>query len=1145
MAAICTSCSHPNPPGFRFCGKCGTALSGSGERAAPGAPSPLQPAEPRSYTPAHLAARILTGRSALEGERKQVTVLFADVAGSTAIAEKLDPEDVHGIMDRCFRILLDEVHRYDGTINQFTGDGVMALFGAPVALENAPERALRAALGIQSAIRLYAKELAAARGIDFKMRIGINTGPVVVGKIGDDLRMDYTAVGDTTNLAARLQTAAEPGSILAAENTVRLAGSRFVTRSLGPLQLKGKSEPVVAQEILRLSARPPLVAVSDRGLTPLVGRASELATLESIFAQAAAGRGQMAFLVGDAGIGKSRLVYEFRRRLAARDVTWLEGRCVSFAREMPLLPILDVVKASFGIEEADGEATIVGKVQQGVDVLAPELRALVPYVLHLLAADPGDPSVAAMEADARRFATFDALKRLTLAGAARRPLVVLIEDLHWIDQPSEEYLAYIADAVATSRVLLLATYRPGYRTSLAEKSYSTRLALQPLSPDDTAAMAAAMLETSRFPSEIRELIANKAEGNPFFIEEVTKSLLEIDALRRTPDGLVLNRELSKIVIPDRIQDVIMARIDRLPEGPKRAIQIASVIGREFAARLLERVGQLGQRLDKLVGELRALELIYEKAGVPELAYMFKHALTHDVAYQSLLVQRRRELHRTIGNAIEELYADRLPEYVETLAHHFHQAEDWAKAFPYLVRAGEKAVASYANAEAVYFYDRALVAAGHVEVQPSELVRIHEARGRAHFVLSNFSESVTAFAQALELASDDRDRARIQAAQAESQIWAHEFDAAMDTAHSAIALGERTGQIEIVGQATNTISITQAVRGDLASAKANADRAAEIARQTGNVQVGGQSVTLQSLFKNWRGEYASAIAELKPILAQFRDANLLVAAAQVASHYTITLGGAGEYAAFLEESKRAIALCETIGDRVWRARQWNTRGWVLGELGALDEAEEANRRSLEFAHELGAFKMVTELVANAEANLADLAIARGDAAAAEPHLAAVGAILADRRNEWMAWRYGMHYRTSAAELAIARGDLGRAHEHLDSCLATAERTSSRRYSVRARRLLGSLRLVEGNVAGAEALLAEVVEEAGRLGNPTQRWQSLLAYGRVLHVLGRPEDAAAAWQQALAIVESIAGSLPADVRDAFRRSSGYLAAAELAS
>ncbi|MGH7818494.1 MAG: ATP-binding protein, partial [Candidatus Binatia bacterium] len=657
---------------------------------------------------------------------------------STALAERLDPEEVHDLMDRCFAILLEEIHRYEGTVNQFTGDGIMALFGAPLALENAPERGLRAALGIQAAVLRYGEELERTRGITFRMRIGVHTGPVVVGKIGDDLRMDYTAVGDTTNLAARLQQAAEPGAVLASDHTVKLVEGRFVTRPIGPLALKGKSQPIAAHEIVRARARIPLVA--GRDLTPLVGRSPELATLEALFERAAAGRGQIAFVVGEAGIGKSRIIYELRRRLDDRDMTWLEGRCVSFAREIPLLPITDVVKASFGIEETDGEATIIAKIHDGIERMFPEIAPTEALFRQFLAVDPGDTSVAAMDGQARRFALFDALKRMTLAGAARRPLVVLIEDLHWIDQPSEEYLTYVADALATARVLVLCTYRPGYRSPLAERSYATRIALQPLSAVETGAMAEAVLETQRFPPEIRDIIARKAEGNPFFVEEVAKSLLEMGALRRTEEGLVLNRGLSEIEIPDTIQDVIMARIDRLEEHAKRAIQIASVIGREFAVRLLERVAELGGRFDKLVGDLRSLELIYEKSGVPELAYMFKHALTHDVAYQSLLVQRRKELHRTIGRAVEELYADRLGEYSEVLAHHFYHGEEWEKAFEFLVKAADKAHESFANAEAVYFYERALEAAGHLRISNEARIAIHDGKASAHFAMSEFSQA---------------------------------------------------------------------------------------------------------------------------------------------------------------------------------------------------------------------------------------------------------------------------------------------------------------------------------------------------------------------------------------------------------------------
>ncbi len=554
LVLLCGSCGRELPRAARFCDGCGQPTAG----ASP----PVSPPDPRSYTPNHLAAKILTGRSALEGERKQVTVLFADVAGSTALAEGLDPEEVHGIMDRCFQVLLPEVHRYEGTVNQFTGDGIMALFGAPIAHEDAPERAVRAALAMQASLKHFGDELTRQRGIDFRMRIGINTGPVVVGKIGDDLRMDYTAVGDTTNLAARLQTAAQPGSILISERTAKLVLGRFLTHPVGPLVLKGKSQPVPAYEVVRALPRAPLVAPSEGGLTPLVGRSSDLATMEAVYERARSGRGQVMFVVGEAGIGKSRLIHEFHRRIGD-DVTWLQGRCISFGRGIPFLPIIDVLKGGFGIEESDDDPMIIDKVHAGLDALGPELHATAPYLRALLAVDPGDPTVAGMDAGARRFATFEALKRLMLATAARQPLVVLIEDLHWLDPASEEYLTYIVDAVAGARVLLLCTYRPGYKTVLGDRSYFHRLTLQALSTAETAAMAASMLGGQEIPAEIRTLITAKAEGNPFFVEEVTKTLVEMGALRRTPEGMVQTRPVSEIVIPNTIQGVIMARIDRL------------------------------------------------------------------------------------------------------------------------------------------------------------------------------------------------------------------------------------------------------------------------------------------------------------------------------------------------------------------------------------------------------------------------------------------------------------------------------------------------------------------------------------------------------------------------------------------------------
>ncbi|MBI1817393.1 MAG: AAA family ATPase [Deltaproteobacteria bacterium] len=1132
LALRCTSCQAELPPGARFCDECGAPAASDDKPKAQS--QPLTP-NPSSYTPKHLATKILTSRGALEGERKQVTVLFLDVVGSTPLAERIGPEEMHGIMDRCFRLLAEEVHRYEGTINQFTGDGIMALFGAPIAHEDAPERAVRAALGMQAALRRYGDELERERGIDFRMRIGINTGPVVVGKIGDDLRMDYTAIGDTTNLAARLQTAAAPGTILISDHTAKSVAGRFLTRPMGALQLKGKSLPVQAHEVVRTLPRAPLVAPSEHGLTPLVGRSAEITALETVFAHVRAGRGQIAFVVGEAGIGKSRLIYEFRRRISDQEYTWLQGRCISFGRGIPFLPIVDALKNSFAIEEADDDATIIEKVRAGIATLGATVASAEPYLRALLAVDPGDPAIAQMDAGARRFATFEALKQLMLATAARQPLVLLIEDLHWLDPASEEFLTYILDAMAGARVLLLCTYRPGYRPALGERSFITRVALQPLTPDQTATMAAVMLEAREFPSELRSLIIAKAEGNPFFIEEVTKSLVEIGALRRSADGYVLGRPVSEILIPDRIQDVIMARIDRLGDDAKRAIQIASVIGREFAIRLLQRASELGENLNPLVGELRALELIYEKAGVPELAYMFKHALTHDVAYESLLMQRRKRLHRTIGLAVEELYADRLAEYWETLAHHFYRAEDWPRAFAYLVKAGDKARAAFANREAVHFYSQALDAAGHQAIDTRQRAAVHEGKGLAHFCLSEFTEAIDNLRHALELVEDPVDRAEINAELAEALLWAHELDAALVAADTAIALAEPAGAIVVAANATFVRGFVHMLRAQLTESAACFSTVERMSQQAGQRALGGRVRLNVALQANWRGDYREAVADCERALVEFKDANELLHLLEGYSQFGIMLGGAGDYARMLPNLANGIALAESIGDKVWRARMWNTRGWVLTEIGHYDAAEEANRRCIEIAQQLGALRIASELIGNAEANLADVALARGDLIGSEPHLAAVGAILSDRRNEWMTWRYGMHFHASAAELALARSDLDRARQHIEACLATAQRTKSHRYIVRATRLLAACHISAGNVVEAERVLGEVVRAARALANPPQLWHALLAQGRALHSLGRHDDAAAVWREALTLVAAVEQTLPAELQTTLRGSA----------
>ena len=649
LAAACPQCGTELPPAAKFCLECGHRLGAAEVAPAPSPTVPLSGADFQarlaSYTPKHLAEKILTSRSALEGERRQVTVLFTDVAGFTPLAEKLDPEDVHRIMDRCFEIITTEVHRFEGTINQYTGDGVMALFGAPIAHEDGPRRAVHAALGIQRALGDYGKELKVQGGPELQMRIGINTGLVVVGRIGDDLRMDYTAVGDTTNLAARMQQVARPGSVVVTEATHRAISSFFETLDLSEVSVKGHA-PARAWEVLRPRLRRSRFEESvERGLTPLVGRVHEVATLLERFGDVKAGRGQVVFISGDAGIGKSRLLLEFRRRMAetGESVTWLEGQCISFGQSIPFLPLLDQLRENFSIEEFDGEPEIIAKVEHVMRRMG-QLEAYIPYVRYLLSVDPGDPAVAGMDAPARRKGVLDAMRALALRGASIRPIVFVFEDLHWIDASTEEYLNALMGSVAGAPIMIVLTYRVGYTPPFGSRSFYTTLALHTLSEAEALDMAGLVLGTDQFPVELKAALMDKAEGVPLFVEEVTKTLLDLGVLRRENGGLRMVKGMGEVSVPETIHGIIMARLDRLGDDGKRTVQFASVIGRQFLQRLLERIAGLSGKLEGLLQELKALEIFYEQGLLPEPAYIFKHAVIQDVAYnaETLLALGRPE-----------------------------------------------------------------------------------------------------------------------------------------------------------------------------------------------------------------------------------------------------------------------------------------------------------------------------------------------------------------------------------------------------------------------------------------------------------------------------------------------------------------------
>jgi class 3 adenylate cyclase/tetratricopeptide (TPR) repeat protein len=702
LEVICPNCGAKPPASFDFCNKCGYDL-----RKPKEAP-PVNYSEPQSYTPKHLKDKILTTRSSIEGERKLVTVFFADVANYTAMSEKLDPEEVHQIMDGCFKILMDEIHKYEGTINQFTGDGIMALFGAPVAHEDHAQRACYAALSIQKALEEYREKLQRDKDIDFKMRIGLNAGPVIVGSIGDDLRMDYTAVGDTTNLAARMESMAKPGTIIASRDTYRLVRDFFEFESLGKVEIKGKEEVQEVYELIKISdVETRIEAAAAKGLTKFVGRKREAEALKEAFEKAQSGSGQVVGMVGEAGVGKSRLLLELRNKLPKAEYTYLEGRCLHYGGSMPYLPILDILRSYFDIKEGDREFIIKKKMEEKILQLDEELKSVFPPFQNILSLKVEDGAYLKVEPVEKKLRTFEAIRDLLIRESQNKPLVIAVEDLHWIDKTSEEFLDYLIGWLANVKILLIILYRPEYAHQWGSKSYYSKIGVDQLSTKTSAELVQAILEGGEAIPELKELIISRSGGNPLFVEELTQNLLENGSIERKDHQYILTRNASEIEVPDTIQGIIAARIDRVEESLKRIMQMASVIGREFAFRILQTIMGMREELKSHLLNLQGLEFISEKQLFPELEYIFKHAMTQEVAYNSLLLKRRKEIHEKIGTAIEALYRDSLEEYYELLAYHYNRSDNTEKALDYLGLANQKAANINAMEDANAYFDEAM------------------------------------------------------------------------------------------------------------------------------------------------------------------------------------------------------------------------------------------------------------------------------------------------------------------------------------------------------------------------------------------------------------------------------------------------------
>jgi len=709
LEKICPHCNSSNPPQFKFCGECGHDLT------LPSKPIPKELsfdeklAKIQRYLPKDLTQKILAQRDKIEGERKQVTVMFCDMEGFTSLTEKLGSEQMYSIMDEVYEILIHKVHDYEGTVNELTGDGIMALFGAPIALEDAPQRAIRSALAIHQEIGKFSGKIRKERQIPpIRMRIGIHTGPVVVGTLGNDLRVEFKAVGDTVNLASRMEGLAKPGTTYITKDTYRFVKEYFEFRALGEIKVKGKEKPIETYQVLGLGpAKSRLEAAKARGLAKFIGRRKELEKLIECFGRVKAGHGQVVGIVGDAGIGKSRLVLEFRKSIEKEDLTFLEGQCLTSEQSTPYLSFINIIKEYFEVEEGDRPFVVRKKISSKVAAFDKVLMETIPFLCDMLSVSLDNFSPQSLGPEEKRKLTFEAIKALLLRESQVKTLIIILDNLQWTDKASQELLSYLVESIANARVLILGVYRPGYLHPWSDKSYYTHITLNPLTEDESAALAKVLLDVENFTIALRSLILDRAEGNPLYVEEIIHWLLEIGAIARSETGYVVSETASELSVPGTIQDVIMARIDRLEQDLKRTMQIASVIGRDFLFQLLRRISDMGDALQTYLMKLQSLEFIYEKSLFPELEYMFKHILIQDVTYHSLLTQTRKQFHERIGNAMEEIYKERLDEHCEKLAYHYQHGSNREKALEYLILAAKKAANRFANVEAMNFCKEAL------------------------------------------------------------------------------------------------------------------------------------------------------------------------------------------------------------------------------------------------------------------------------------------------------------------------------------------------------------------------------------------------------------------------------------------------------
>jgi class 3 adenylate cyclase/tetratricopeptide (TPR) repeat protein len=940
----CPSCGEPNRAGAKFCRKCGQGLAQpAGAREA----SYQKFGAPESYTPKHLAEKILTSKAALEGERKQVTVLFADLKGSMELLADRDPEDARKLLDPVLERMMEAVHHYEGTVNQVMGDGIMALFGAPLAHEDHAVRACYAALRMQEAIRRYTEEVRRAHGMAIQIRVGLNSGEVVVRAIGSDLHMDYTAVGQTTHLAARMEQLAVPGSILLTADTLRLAEGFVQVKPLGPVPVKGLEAPIEVYEATGAGpVRRRLEAAAIRGLTRFIGRTGELDALRHALEQAQAGRGQVVAVVGEAGVGKSRLFWEFTHSHPTHGWLVLESGSVSYGKATAYLPVIDLLTAYFRIQNVDELRAIQEKVTGKLLTLDRALESALPAFMALLDVPLEDPGWQSLDPRQRRERTQEAVKRLLLRESQVQPLCLVFEDLHWIDAETQAVVDAVVDSLPNARLLLLVNYRPEYQHGWGSKTYYTQLRIDPLSSENAEALLQGLLGDDAGLQPLKRLLIERTEGNPFFLEESVRTLVETQALTGERGAYRLAIGRTSIQVPATVQAVLAARIDRLPAEDKRLLQSAAVVGKDVPFALLQAIaGMPDAELSRSLGHLQAAEFLYEASLFPELEYTFKHALTHEVAYGELLQERRIALHAKVVEAIHGLAGERWAEDAEALARHAVRGEVWDTAVDALRAAGTKAFARGAIQESLARSEQALELLPRLPPGPQTTRRAIDVRRSflaPLMALGQLPRLTELIREAEQLARQLGDQPRLAYAcmwMATCVIMSGRYREGIDWVKKALGLSRNLDDAVLSLMAVFNLGIGHHGLGEHRAGVADLLRIvdgpeADLAKRMAGAF--GSFYTVSCSF------LASAYTRMGDFSAASRYADRAVEAAEASDvpqfqtfalfYRAVLLVVKGEPAGAVPAMERAVRLCETHGLPYWLAVASSGLGWALAWSG---------------------------------------------------------------------------------------------------------------------------------------------------------------------------------------------------------------------